>query len=297
MATTNVLALLTDFADITEARAPLAPYTALKVGGPAAALVRPRDVPELAALLTRCLGAGVPYRVLGGGGNILVRDEGFPGLVLRLDAAPFSAIRADGRRVRAGCGAPLSALVAQAARAGLAGLEPLVGVPGTVGGALRLNAVDRLSDLSQFVRQVEVLDAHAQLQVRDHDDLRASPDSSLDDPVLLTAEFELEPDGPAVIVKRLRKAWIQRKAHQPLSFQAASRMFKNPAGLSAAALVEQAGLAGTRVGGAQVSDRNANYVVAEAGTAARDVLRLIDLARSRVQERFHVELDLAIAIW
>jgi UDP-N-acetylmuramate dehydrogenase len=95
----------------------------------------------------------------------------------------------------------------------------------------------------------------------------------------------------------MRKSWIQRKAMQPFSFQAAGRIFKNPAGLSAAALLDQAALVGTKVGGAQVCDRDANYIIAEPGTSARDVLRLIDLMRSRVQERFHLDLELEISVW
>jgi len=115
--------------------------------------------------------------------------------------------------------------------------------------------------------------------------------------VLLSAEFALEPDTSDAIVKRMRKAWILRKASVPLSFQAAGRIFKNPRGLSAAAMIDQAGLAHTRVGGAEVSDRDANYVVVHPGTTARDVLRLIDLMRSRVQERFNVDLERDITIW
>src|SRR5262249_7016540 len=121
--------------------------------------------------------------------------------------------------------------------------------------------------------------------------------SNLDDPVLISAVFELEPDQTDTIVKRLRKAWIHRKANQPLSFQAAARIFKNPRGLSAAALIAQAGLAGSRVGGAEVSERDANFIVAQASTSSRDVLRLIDLMRSRVRERTGMELELDIAIW
>src|SRR4029079_7680253 len=121
--------------------------------------------------------------------------------------------------------------------------------------------------------------------------------SSLDDPVLLAAELELESDSPDALVKRLRKAWIQRKAAQPFSFKPSARVFRTPRGLSAAALIEQAGLIGTRVGGAQVSDRHANYIIAEPGHSARDVLRLIDLVRSKVQDRFHVELELEISVW
>jgi UDP-N-acetylmuramate dehydrogenase len=121
--------------------------------------------------------------------------------------------------------------------------------------------------------------------------------SNLDDPVLLSAEFVLEQDTPDAIVKRMRKAWIQRKAAMPFSFQSAGRIFKNPRGLSAAALVEQAGLARTKVGGAEVSDRDANYIVVQPGASARDVLRLMDLMRSRVKERFNVELEREITVW
>src|SRR5262249_15504950 len=120
---------------------------------------------------------------------------------------------------------------------------------------------------------------------------------SLEDPVLLTADFELDNDTPDAIVKRMRKAWIQRKRSQPLSFQAACRVFKNPRGYTAASLIAQAGLAGTKVGGAEVSDRDANYIVAYPGATSRDVLRLIDLVRSRVLERFNTDLELELAVW
>ncbi len=113
----------------------------------------------------------------------------------------------------------------------------------------------------------------------------------------MAAEFELDPDRPDAIVKRIRKAWIQRKAKQPLTFQASARLFKDPRGFSASTLLEQAGLRGTKVGGAELSDRDANYVVAHPGASTRDVLRLIDLLRSRVRERFGVELELEPAVW
>src|SRR2546430_11341505 len=132
--------------------------------------------------------------------------------------------------------------------------------------------------MGQFVRHVEVIDMQGNIQVRERDELRFGDRSSnLDDPVILAGEFELEPDSADAIVKRMRKAWIQRKASQPLSFQAAGRIFKNPRGRSAATLIDQTGLAKTRVGAAEVSDRNSNFIVAHPGTTARDVLRLIEL--------------------
>jgi UDP-N-acetylmuramate dehydrogenase len=289
---------LLEFADIVKPNEPLAPYTYFKLGGPAEMLVQPRSGEELAAVVRRCTEKRIPLRILGGGSNVLVRDEGIPGAVLRLSAPAFTEIKVDGKRIRAGAGAILSALISQAARHALGGLETLIGIPGTVAGALRSNAGDRSGEIGQYIHRAEVLDAGGTLQVRERDELRfAYRWSNLDDPVLLAAEFELDNDAPDAIVKRMRKAWIQRKAIQPLSFQAAGRIFKNPRGLSAAGLIEQAALAGTRVGGAEVNERHANFIVAHPGASARDVLRLIDLIRSRVQERFHVELELEISVW
>src|SRR5262249_25108376 len=199
---------------------------------------------------------------------------------------------------RAGAGALLSTLISQAARHALGGLESLVGIPGTVGGAVRCNAGERSGEIGHFVSRVEVMDYSGRVHVRERDELSFAPGrSNLDDPVLLAVEFELENDSPDSIVKHMRKAWIQRKARQPLSFQAAARVFKNPKGLSAAAMIEQAGLAKTKVGGAEISDRDANFIVTTQGATSRDVLRLIDLVRSRVRERFQVDLELELTVW
>jgi UDP-N-acetylmuramate dehydrogenase len=287
-----------EFAEITQANVPLAPYTHLKLGGPAEQLVQPRSRDELAAVVRHCFDKRIPLHVLGHGCNLLVRDEGVHGKVVRLSEPAFTQVSVEGRILRAGAGAPLSALISQAARHGLAGLETLVGILGTVGGSLRCNAGDRSGEIGQFVRQVEVLDGGGEVRVRERDELRFGYHASnLDDPVILSAEFQLEPDDADAIVKRMRKAWIIRKANQPLSFEAAARIFHNPRGLDAAALIEQAGLARTRVGGAEVSERDANYIVAHPGATARDVLRLIDLIRSKVQERFNVQLELEITVW
>jgi UDP-N-acetylmuramate dehydrogenase len=292
------MAILDEFAEILKRNEPLAPYTYLRLGGPAEMLVQPRSREELSRFVQRCFQERIPLRVLGSGCNLLVRDEGVPGAVLRLVEPAFTGIAVEGKRVRAGTGAAMSALISQAARHGLAGLETLVGIPGTIGGALRFNAGDRYGDIGQFVRQVEVLDSSGAVQVRDRDELRFGDHASnLDDPVLLAVEFSLESDTPDAIVKRMRKAWIVRKAAQPLSFQSAGRLFKNPRGFSAAALIEQAGLVRTRVGGAEISDRDANFIVVHPGASSRDVLRLIDLVRSKVQEQFKVPLEQELKVW
>lgn len=287
-----------DFAAITKLDEPLAPYTHLKIGGPAERFVQPVTADQLGAVLRHCADARLPVRVLGGGVNLLVRDEPLPGVVLRLSTPAFTGIRVEGTHVRAGCGTALPTLISATARAGLAGFETLVGIPGTVGGALRHNAGGRDGEIGQFVRRVEVMDERGNAASRERDELVFAENSSnLDDMVLVAAEFDLDPDDADAIVKRMRKAWITRKAGQPFSFEAAARLFQNPKGFQAHALLEQAGLAGTRVGGAEVSGRNANYVIAHPGTTARDVLRLMELMKSKVREHTGVVLEPEIVVW
>jgi UDP-N-acetylmuramate dehydrogenase len=294
----GVLHHLEPFRDIVKPHEPLAPYTNLKLGGPAEALVQPRSREELAALLKLCSEKKIPVRILGGGCNILVRDEGVSGVVLRLSEPAFTRVDVEGKRIRTGGGASLAAVISQSARHGLAGLEWLVGIPGTVGGALRHNAGDRVADIGQFVRKAEVIEGRGQFHVRERVDVNFDYRASdLDDAIVIAVELELEPDAAEAIVKRMRKAWIQRKSKQPFSFQAAGRMFSNPRGLNVAALIEQAHLSGAKVGGAQVSERDANYVIAQPGATARDVLRLMDLIKSQVQEHFQVELEPDLSIW
>ena len=150
------MAALDGFADIVKRHEPLAPYTHLRVGGPADLLVQPRSREELAAVVRQCFREKLPMRVIGKACNVLVPDHGVRGVVVRMTEPAFTAIHVSGKRVTAGAGAAVSALISHAAEAGLAGLETLVGIPGTVGGALRCNAGDRTGDIGQFVRHVEV---------------------------------------------------------------------------------------------------------------------------------------------
>ena len=290
--------LLDDFRDIVKQDEPLAAHTYFHLGGPAQFFARPRTIDELSTLVTRCRQEDVPLYMLGGGCNLLVRDEGVRGMVIKLDQPAFTEISLKGNRVDAGAGALLSHVITQSAKLELAGLEALVGIPGTIGGSLRMNAGGRAGDIGQFANQVTVMDWSGQIHVRTRDELEFNyRESNLDDPVVLAGQFELEQDNPDAILKRMRKIWITKKATQPLDFQSAGCMFKNTRGLSAGMLIEQAGLKGTKVGGAEVSERHANFIVANEGCTSRDVLRLIDMIRSRVAERFGVELELEIKVW
>ncbi len=287
-----------DFEAIVRPDEPLAPHTWLHVGGPAEYFAEPRSPDELAALVRRCRDDELPVRILGGGSNILVRDEGVPGVVIRLADPGFADIERLGRRLTAGGGAKLGHLISTAVREGLAGLEALVGIPGTIGGALHGNAGSRGGDVGQWASRATVMTAAGEVVERARDELVfAYRQSSLDELVILSAEFELDEEDPDELTKRMQKQWIVKKASQPLGHQSAGCIFKSPSGLNAGVLIDQAGLKGTRVGGAEVSDRHANFIIAEPGATSHDVLRLIDLVRSRVADRSGVELELEIEVW
>ena len=284
--------------DIVRLKEPLAPRTWLQIGGPAEAFAEPRDAEELAGLVRRCRDEQLPVRLLGGGSNVLIREEGVPGLVVQLAAPAFSRIEVQGRSITAGSGAKLGHALSVSVREGLAGLETLVGIPGTIGGALHNNAGGRGGDIGQWTCRAAVMTRQGEIVERQREELVfAYRQSSLDELAILSAQFQLEPDNPDELTKRMQKQWIVKKADQPLGHQNCGIMFRNPRGMSAGMLIEQAGLKGTRVGSVEISPRHANFVVADAGANSQDVLRLMELVRSRVLDRMGMELENAIEIW
>ena len=292
------MSLLTGFQDIVRRSEPLAMHTWFQLGGPAEYFAEPEDADQLIELVRRCHDENVDVRLLGQGSNILVRDEGVPGMVIRLSAPAFCDIRVEGRTIIAAGGALLGRAVTTAVHRGLAGLESLIGIPGTVGGALHGNAGTRGGSIGQWALQVTVMTAAAEVCQRTGDELAFGyRQSSVDDLVILEASCELEEDDPQDLARRMQKQWIIKKAAQPMGHQCAGCVFKNPRGVSAGELIERAGLKGTRIGGAVVSDRHANFIVAEPEASSQDVLRLIDLVRSQVRDRMEVELELELEIW
>ena len=290
--------LLSGFEHLVRQAEPLAPHTWFQLGGPAEFFAEPRTVDELQGLVRRCLDEELPVRLLGGGSNVLVRDEGVPGMVIRLAEAAFAEIKVAAGRLTAGGAAKLGHVISSAVREGLAGLEALVGIPGTIGGALHGNAGSRGGDIGQWTRRATVMTRSGEIIERQRDELVfAYRESSLDELAILSAEFELETEDSEELTKRMQQQWIVKKASQPLGHQSAGCIFKNPRGMSAGMLIDQAGLKGTRIGGAEVNDRHANFIVAEPGAASQDVLRLIELVRSRVADRIGIELELEIQVW
>ncbi len=292
------MSLAREFPSITRCNESLAQYTHLRIGGTAEYLVQPCDVEELRTVLKSCEIQNIPVRMLGGGHNLLVRDTQINGAIVRLTAPAFTMIEWDGKRIIAGGGGLLFDLIAFAVRQGLSGLETLVGLRGTVGGSVRCNVGDRAGEISQTVRQVTVLTDAGKIQVRSREELTFSEhESDIDEPVILSVMFEMDRDSPEAVLKRLRKAWILRKAAEPLSFQPSVRLFRNPPGNTAAALIDRASLTKTRVGAAELSERNSNYVVAHPGTTAGDIVELIERVRQGVKERTGAVLDTELHIW
>ena len=290
--------LFAGFESVVRRDEPLAMHTWFQLGGPAEYFAEPETADDLVTLIRRCAENDVPVRVLGRGSNLLVADEGVPGLVLFLSASEFRKISVTGSTISAGGGTRLGRVVTMAAHRGLAGLEGLVAIPGTVGGALHGNAGTQSTDIGQWTTRATVVTITGDTFQRDRDDMSFGyRRSSLDELVILEASFRLEEDDPLELSKRLQKQWILRKAAQPMGHQCAGCIFKNPRGMRAGELIEQAGLKGTRIGGAVVSDRHANFVIAEPECTTADVLRLIDLIRVQVADRLGVELETELEIW
>lgn len=286
------------FEKIVRQGEPLAMHTWLQLGGPAEYFAEPRNTDELLVLIKRCGEQGMPMRVLGDGSNLLVRDAGVPGLVIRLSEPAFCTVEIEGRTVTAGAGAPLGRVVTGSVREGLAGLEALVATPGTVGGALRSHVGVHGSDFGRWIDEVTVVTHAGEVRCRPREELGLGyRHGNIDDPVILSARFQLEEDDPRELARRLQKLWIVRKAAQPMGHQCAVRVFRDPRGMSAGELIEQAGLKGTRIGGAVVSERYANFIIAEPECTAADVLRVIELVSNQVSQRSGVTLEPAIEIW
>ncbi|MFH0982975.1 MAG: UDP-N-acetylmuramate dehydrogenase [Planctomycetota bacterium] len=289
---------LNEFAGRIEHDVPLSPLTWFKLGGRARTMYRPADEEQLARMVGRAYGDGVPTRVLGGGANVLIRDDGVDGIVIRLDQPPFRTIEYQGERVTAAGGVDLMRLTLDCVRRGLSGLECLAGIPGTVGGAIRMNAGGKFGVIGDAVSSVRLLTPEGTLETRHATELDFGyRRSNLGPRIVLSAEFQLRADDPQRVMARYEEIWACKKASQPLSENSAGCVFKNPPGRSAGKLIDQAGLKGESVGAASVSREHANFIITREGATTADVLRLVERIRETVRARFGVELELEIDIW
>lgn len=275
-------------------REPLSRHTSFRVGGPADAWFKALDEAQLLVCLGFARDQCVPVTLLAQGTNVLVRDGGIRGLVLSLGGA-FESFSIDGTQVRAGAAMNLALLARKTALAGLKGLEWAVGIPGSLGGALVMNAGAHGGEMRLVVRRVGlVLDGRPFVWETDvcgfayrHSRFREMGSCGL---VLTWAELDLEPAPVEELKRVMDEALAKRKASQPLDLPNAGCVFKNPGEGSAGRMIEDCGLKGRRLGGAQISALHANFVVNTGGASAADILGLMREAKAAVLERFGVEL-------
>lgn len=273
---------------------PMARHTTYRIGGPARFFVQVDSVGALRALLGVCENSGVSWYVVGKGSNLLVSDEGFPGVVVTL-GRDFRMLNHDeaAQVVAVGAGHSLSALIHELFRRSLGGLEFAVGTPGTVGGALRMNAGTRREWIGSSVRSVTTVHPSEGLKRYASDqlfwDYRRS--SIPVDEVVVECELSVKPVDPFYIRGKMEASLSRRSKAQPLSLPSCGSVFRNPEGASAAQLIESCGLKGCRVGGAEVSGVHANFIVNADGATAYDVVRLIKQIQAKVHEVHGVELQ------
>ncbi|NQU75815.1 MAG: UDP-N-acetylmuramate dehydrogenase [Planctomycetes bacterium] len=277
---------------------PLASRTWFHIGGPAEYFVEPHNVGQLGEILRRCRDNGVGVRVLGGGANLLVDDAGVKGVVIHLSGEAFRQVACSEGLLTVGAGHDMPKLVLYCVRQGWAGLECLTGIPGSVGGCVRMNAGGVFGDVGSVVEAVEVMDTDGVPFTRTRDDLVFGYRSTnVTSRLILSATLRIGEDDPHRILRQVKEIWFYKKNSQPLGQPNAGCIFKNPRGMSAGALIDQAGMKGHRVGGAWVSEKHANFILADTGARASDVLKLINSIREAVYNKFEVYLELELEVW
>jgi UDP-N-acetylmuramate dehydrogenase len=284
---------------ICRAQVPLAEYTWYRLGGPARWFVTPRDVDELAEVLARLHAHEVPWRILGRGANVIVRDEGVDAAVLHLTGPWWEHVELDPPSVTARGGVDSTRLVRQTVDAGLAGLENLAGIPGSVGGLVRMNAGGKYGQIASYVASVDLLQPDGTRQTRTAAELDfAYRHCNIGNAIVTAATFTLTPADPGPLRERYRRIWQEKSAEQPaVSAKTAGCIFKNPPGHAAGKLIDDAGLKGTRRGQAEISTRHANFICAYPGATAQDVVDLATLARDRVERETGITLEFEVDIW
>src|SRR5579872_2596722 len=276
----------------------LGPKTSLEIGGTSDLLVirKHESLPELIHLLKQ---ADVPHRFLGGGSNVLLPDGELPWVILQL-ARQDPDVRFEGTSVFVDCAADLGRTVTTCAKHDLGGMEGLIGVPGSIGGALRMNAGAYGTQIGTFVREVRVYRAG----IGRIETLRGAEinfeyrhTSFAPDDIMLSVRLELPSKPYSEILAGIKVCNEKRRASQPLNQKSAGCIFKNPAGGSAGRMIDELGLKGHRVGAAMVSDRHANFFVNAANASCSDMLKLIDDVRERVRSAYGVELENEVIVW
>ena len=274
---------------------PMAKYTSMRVGGPADYYIEPKDKNDLAAIVKYFHHSTFPFMIIGRGSNLLVSDEGVRGAVLNLEAGVSNVYR-DGDFVVAESGCRLNTFTDFCIQQEFSGVEMLAGIPGTVGGAVVMNAGAHGGEIADHLVQVEAIRDGETLHIKKSEANFSYRKSGFGRDVVLSATFLLPKGNREELVARRRELILKRNATQPLELPNSGSMFKNPPTNFAARLIEQAGLKGKRSGGAQISEKHANFIVNYGNAKASDVMKLIDLAQRTVYQNSGVLLELEVKL-
>ena len=272
---------------------PMASHTTFRIGGPADYFVMPETVEELAAVLKLCKEEQMPYFILGNGSNLLVGDKGFRGVVIQL-YKNFDGIQIEGTKVTAKAGAMLIRVAKESGKAGLTGLEFASGIPGTIGGAMVMNAGAYGGEMKDVVTAVTVLTKEGDIKNLTGDEMNFRYRGSVVEDegyIVLEAVMELKEGNLEEIQARIDELSIQRKTKQPIEYPSAGSTFKRPEGYFAGKLIQDAQLRGYRVGGAQVSEKHCGFVINAGGATAADVMQLMQDVSDKVNAQFGVTLE------
>lgn len=276
---------------------PMKAHTSFKVGGPADWFVMPETKEELSAVLDICRRADLPWYMLGNGSNLLISDSGLRGVVI--STKKFDRLESCDTTLRVGSGVLLSRAAAAALKAGLTGLEFAAGIPGTVGGAVVMNAGAYGSEMKDVLKQVTVLDREGRVLTLSPEELKMGyrtsriPDEGY---LVLEAEFLLNKGDKDAIKEQMDELAAKRREKQPLEYPSAGSTFKRPAGHFAGKLIEDAGLKGFTVGGAAVSDKHAGFVINKGGASASDIASLCRQVQTEVLKQTGIQLELEIRL-
>lgn len=272
---------------------PMASHTTFKIGGPADYFVMPETSEELAAVLKLCKEENMPYFILGNGSNLLVGDKGFRGAVIQL-YKNFDGICLEGTKITAKAGAMLIRVAKEAGKAGLTGLEFASGIPGTIGGAMVMNAGAYGGEMKDVVAAVTVLTKEGEIKTLSGKEMNFRYRGSVVEDegyIVLEAVMELKEGNLEEIQARMEELSLQRRTKQPIEYPSAGSTFKRPEGYFAGKLIQDAGLRGYQVGGAQVSEKHCGFVINAGGATAADVMNLMQDVSDKVNAQFGVTLE------
>ncbi len=278
---------------------PLKKYTSFRVGGPADLLALPGSVQQLKDLLKAARQRQIPVTILGGGSNTLVSDEGIRGLVLVLKRFRARLDVVEARRVKALCGEALAAVVRFSSDQGLSGLEFAAGIPGTIGGAVMMNAGTKDKWMSHVLSSIDVMDPESlEVETIPAKDLRFEYRKlGLPGKIIISAMLDLVPGDPAAIKEKIRSHQERKRLTQPIAEASGGCFFKNPSPDNPAGkLIEEAGLKGMELNGAKVSDLHANFIVNTGGASCRDILALSEKVKQTVFETFNITLETEVKV-